>query len=192
MGPGACDGTPSEAGKVCPQKGASVARSGYRGVGLQMVDDKGRVAIPSALRAALEKNSGHPTDSKEARVAILATHETDECLVAYDEPYFDAMMERLDARALEFAGDRGQVDFNIWRDGVGTSENIAFDPSGRFVMPGILGRIGGIPKSSYAFFVGVGAMIEIWNPKTLLDNPSISEKLKTACRFSLEEKGVVL
>ena len=35
-------------------------------------------------------------------------------------------------------------------------------------------------------------MIEIWNPKTLLDNPSISEKLKTACRFSLEEKGVVL
>ncbi len=155
-----------------------------------MVDDKGRVAIPSALRATLEKNSGHPTDTKEARVAILATHESDECLVAYDEPYFDAMMERLDARALEFAGERGQADSNIWRDGVGTSENIAFDASGRFVMPGILGHLGGIPKSSYAFFVGVGATIEIWNPHTLLANPAISEKLKAACRYSLAEKGV--
>lgn len=169
-----------------------MARSGYRGVGLQLVDDKGRVAIPSALRATLEKNSGHPTDSKEARIAILAPHETDKCLVAYDEPYFDVVMERLDARATEFAGDRGQVDANIWRDGVGASENIAFDPSGRFVLPGMLGHLAGIPKGSYAFFMGVGAMVELWNPRTLLDHPTISEQIKAACRYCLEEKGVVL
>lgn len=169
-----------------------MARSGYRGVGLQLVDDKGRVAIPAGLRATLEKNSGHPTDSKDARVAILAAHESDECLVAYDEPFFDSLMGRLDARALEYAGDRGRADPNIWRDGVGPSENIAFDPSGRFVLPGMLGHLAGIPKASYAFFMGVGATIEIWNPRTLLDHPSISAQIKAACRYCLDEKGVVL
>ncbi|MBA4763298.1 division/cell wall cluster transcriptional repressor MraZ [Sphingomonas sp.] len=156
------------------------------------MDDKGRVAIPAALRATLEKNSGHTVDSKEARVAILSPHETDNCLVAYDEPYFDVVMERLDARATEFAGHRGQADANIWRDGVGASENIAFDPSGRFVLPGMLGHLAGIPKGSYAFFMGVGAMIELWNPRTLLDHPTISDQIKAACRYCLDEKGVVL
>lgn len=192
MGPGRAMARRDRRRGVPGRQGARVARSGYRGVGLQLVDDKGRVAIPSALRATLEKNSGHPTDSKEARIAILAPHETDKCLVAYDEPYFDVVMERLDARATEFAGDRGQVDANIWRDGVGASENIAFDPSGRFVLPGMLGHLAGIPKGSYAFFMGVGAMVELWNPRTLLDHPTISEQIKAACRYCLEEKGVVL
>lgn len=179
--------------KECARKqGAGVARSGYRGVGLQLVDDKGRVAIPAGLRATLEKNSGHPVETRDARVAILSTHESDKCLVAYDEPYFDSLMQRLDARALEFAGDRGRTDPNIWRDGVGTSENIAFDASGRFVLPGMLGHLAGIPKGSYAFFMGVGATIELWNPRTLLDHPTISEQIKAACRYCLEEKGVAL
>ena len=36
----------------------------------------------------------------------------------------------------------------------------------------------GIPKGSYAFFMGVGAMIELWNPRTLLDHPTISDQIK--------------
>lgn len=192
MGPGRAMARRDRRKDVPGRQRGNVARSGYRGVGLQLVDDKGRVAIPAGLRATLEKNSGQPTDSKDARVAILSTHETDKCLVAYDEPFFDSLMERLDARATEFAGDRGQADANIWRDGVGTSENIAFDPSGRFVLPGMLGHLAGIPKGSYAFFMGVGATIEVWNPRTLLDHPTISEQIKAACRYCLEEKGVVL
>ena len=169
-----------------------MSRTGYRGVGLQLVDDKGRVAIPSTLRATLEKNSGFPADSKDARVAILSSHESDRCLIAYDEPYFDALMERLNARSLEYAGDRGRADSNIWREGVGPSENIAFDPSGRFVMPGMLCQHAGIRKSGYAFFYGVGPVVEIWDPATLLAHPSLPESMKAACRYHLEEKKVTL
>lgn len=169
-----------------------MARAGYRGVGLQLVDDKGRLAIPANVRGTLEKNSGAPEGSKESRVAILSTHEVDPCLIAYDEGYFDALMERLNARSLEHAGERGRVDSNIWREGVGVSENIAFDPSGRFVMPGMLCRRANIRKTGYAFFHGVGPVIEIWDPATLLAHPTLPEDLKDACRYLLEEKGVTL
>lgn len=167
-------------------------RSGYRGVGLQLVDDKGRVAIPSALRATLEKNSGAPSDTKDARVAILSAHESDRCLIAYDEPYFDQLFAKLSERAEQFAGERGEADSNIMREGIGPGENIAFDPSGRFVLPGFLGDHAKLTKPGYAFFYGVGNVIEIWDPRTLLDHPKAPEIMKSACRYHLAEKKVTL
>ncbi len=101
-------------------------------------------------------------------------------------------MERLSARALAHAGDRGRTDSNIWREGVGPSENIAFDPSGRFVLPGMLADHGKIKKSGYAFFFGVGPVIEIWDPATLLAHPTAPESMKTACRYHLADKKVTL
>lgn len=159
---------------------------------MQLVDDKGRIAIPAGLRATLEKNSGHPEGSKDSRVAILTSHERDPCLIAYDEPYFDTLMERLDARELEFADDRGRGDSNIWREGVGSSENVVFDASGRFIVPGMHADHAGIAKPGHAFFYGVGKVIEIWNPATLLAHPTVPESMKTACRYHLAEKKVVL
>lgn len=169
-----------------------MARSGYRGVGLQAVDDKGRVAIPAALRATLEKNSGAPEGSKEARVAVLTSHEKDPCLVAYDAPFFDSLMERLEARELEFADDRGGSDSNIWREGVGVSEDVAFDASGRFIVPGMHAEHAGIAKPGYAYFLGVGKQIEIWDPATLLAHPTMPEQIKKSCRYHCAEKKVAL
>lgn len=159
---------------------------------MQLVDDKGRVAIPAALRATLEKNSGATVDTKDSRVAILSAHESDRCLIAYDEPYFDLLFERLSARAEQFAGNRGEADSNIMREGIGPGENIAFDPSGRFILPGFLGDHAGVKKSAYAFFYGVGNVIEIWDPKTLLEHPKAPEIMKSACRYHLAEKKVAL
>lgn len=155
-----------------------------------MVDDKGRVAIPAALRTTLEKNSGQPEGSKEARVAVLTSHEKDPCLVAYDAPYFDSLMERLEARELE-SGDGRDAD-NIWREGVGVSEDVGFDASGRFIVPGMHADHAGISKPGYAFFFGVGKQIEIWNPATLLAHPTMPEQIKKACRYHLAEKKVTL
>lgn len=157
-----------------------------------MVDDKGRIAIPAGLRATLEKNSGHPVDTKDARVAVLTSHESDPCLIAYDEPYFDMLMDRLDARELEFTDDRGRGDSNIWREGVGSSENIAFDASGRFIIPGMHADHADIAKPGYAFFYGVGKVIEIWDPRTLLAHPTVPESMKAACRYHLVDKKVTL
>ena len=156
-----------------------------------MVDDKGRVAIPAALRATLEKNSGHALDTKDSRVAILSAHESDRCLIAYDEPYFDMLFERLTGRAEAFAGARGEADSNIMREGIGPGENIAFDASGRFILPGFLGEHAGVRKESYAFFYGVGHVIEIWDPQILLDHPKAPEIMKSACRYHLAEKTKV-
>jgi len=157
-----------------------------------MVDDKGRVAIPAALRATLEKNSGRPEGTKDARVAVLTSHEKDPCLVAYDAPFFEQLMDRLEARELEFTDERGGGDSNIWREGVGVSEDVAFDASGRFIVPGMQAENAGIAKPGHAFFLGVGKQIEIWDPATLLAHPTMPEQIKQACRYHLNEKKVTL
>lgn len=165
-------------------------RSAYRGVGLQLVDDKGRVAIPSALRGTLEKNIGGEKAAKDDRLVTIATHESERCLIAFDAGFGDSQWGQLNERAQAHAGDRGEMNSNIIREGVGVSEEMPFDQSGRFVFPPFQKRYAGIGK--HAFFYGVLNYFEIWDPKTLLDHPTMPEVMKEACRFYLEEKGITL
>jgi MraZ protein len=166
------------------------SRSAYRGVGLQLVDDKGRVAIPSALRSSLEKNIGGEAASKEDRLITIATHESERCLIGFDLLFGDEQWQDLNGRAHAHAGPSGAMNSNIIREGIGISEDMPFDPSGRFVFPGFQRKQAGIQK--YAFFYGMLNFFEIWNPQTLLDHPRMPEMMKDACRYCLDEKGIVL
>ncbi|WNO53119.1 division/cell wall cluster transcriptional repressor MraZ [Stakelama saccharophila] len=163
-------------------------RSAYRGVGLQGVDEKGRVAIPANLRAALERNTDADAGSKNARTFLIGAHETERCLVAYDEAQGDALWEQLEARERDYTGERGEIDFNILREGAGAAETAQYDSSGRFILPAFprsYARIG-----RHAFFYGVLKRVEIWDPKTLLEHERAPEIMKEACRFYMAEKGI--
>ena len=71
-------------GVVCAWGVISVAARGrYQGHGIGLVDDKGRVAIPNALRATLQHNAPRP-DGKDGGTIIVGPHEFHDCLVAYD------------------------------------------------------------------------------------------------------------
>ena len=65
-------------------------RQEYQGKGLGLVDDKGRVAIPSALRTTLAKNAPRD-DGKDDGSVIIAPHPTYRCLIAYDPGFIETL-----------------------------------------------------------------------------------------------------
>lgn len=165
-------------------------RVGYKGVGLQAVDDKNRVALPSGLRVLVERNIGIAAETRDTRILTITTHEIDPCLMIYDEALYDQMMEQVEARAWANPGPGGSMDDEIMRAGVGVPENVNFDANGRFVLPGYQKSHAVI--SRHAFFFGRGKAIEMWDPRTLLDCARAAPALKAACQFHLERAKVVL
>lgn len=163
-------------------------RNGYKGVGLQTVDDKSRVALPSGLRVLIERNLGVAAETRDGRVLTITTHEIDPCLMAYEEPYFDEMARDVEARALAHARANGAKNDRIIREGQGVPENANFDANGRFVMPAFHKEHARITR--HAFFYGRPDGIEIWDPKTLLDYADAPAVLKAACEFHLKRLKV--
>ena len=163
-------------------------RGDYQGNGLGLVDDKGRVAIPNALRATLAANAPR-ADGKDGGTIVVAIHEDQPCLVAYDPAYLPALKEELRRRVELSRGPDGKVDPNIMRDGA-NGEAVPFDGSGRFIMPGFPRFHANIGQN--AFFWGQFDTIEIWDPRTLLATPGIAPGMVSACRYHCQEKGIAL
>ena len=152
------------------------------------MDDKGRVAIPNALRSILAENAPRP-DGKDGGTIIVAVHEDQPCLMAYDPAYLAELKVELDRRAELSRGADGKIDPNIKRGGA-NGEAVPFDGSGRFIMPGFPRFHAGIGAN--AFFWGTFDYIEIWDPKTLLDTPGVAPAMVSACRYHCQEKGIAL
>lgn len=163
-------------------------RGRYQGDGIGLVDDKGRVAIPSALRATLSANAPK-ANGKDGGTIIIGAHQKNRCLVAYDPGYVDLLAEKLDAREAAHTSDDGEFDYNIKRRAA-SGEAVPFDGSGRFIMPAFPRFFAGI--AGHAFFYGVLDYIEIWDPKTLIDTPEMPPVVKEMARFYMAEKGVAL
>ncbi|WP_174278962.1 division/cell wall cluster transcriptional repressor MraZ [Sphingomonas bacterium] len=142
------------------------SRSWYQGDGIGLVDDKGRVAIPAALRASLQANSPK-ADGKSGGTVIVGPHQKNRCLIAYDPAWLDIMVAKLEKRETENTGDGGEPDYNIKR-AAGLGESVPFDGSGRFIMPAWPRHYAAI--GAQALFVGVLDYIEIWDPQALIDS----------------------
>ena len=150
------------------------------------MDDKGRVAIPNALRSILAENAPRP-DGKDGGTIVVAVHEDQPCLVAYDPDYLLELKAELDKRVELSRGVDGKVDHNIKRAGA-NGEAVPFDGSGRFIMPGFPRFYANIGAN--AFFHGTLDYIEIWDPKTLLSTPGVAPSMVAACRYHCHEKGI--
>lgn len=165
-------------------------RSIFQGYALQQVDQKGRVAIPAVLRDTLIANTPGAEGGKEVATLFLSTHESDRCLVGFDASFAQLRHERLIAREERALNETGAVDHNIMRSGLGATEPLPFDSSGRFILPAFPKNYAKIDR--FAFFYGVGGTFEIWDPATLIANPNAPEIMKEAARFYMAEKGVAL
>ncbi len=163
-------------------------RGWYQGDGIGLVDDKGRVSIPAALRQTLAANFPKPS-GKDGGTVIVGAHQKHRCLVAYDPGYVDLLAARLDARETAHTGEDGESDYNIKRRAA-MGEALPFDGSGRFTMTPFSRFHAGI--GSHAFFYGVLDYIEIWDPKTLIDTDGYPDVVKSMARFYMAEKGVTL
>ncbi|MDO7842026.1 division/cell wall cluster transcriptional repressor MraZ [Sphingomonas immobilis] len=165
-----------------------VDRVGYQGDGFGLVDDKGRVAIPSSLRSSLAQNAPRP-DGKDGGTVIIGVHQKNKCLVAYDPGFLKVLTSRLDAREAANTSDDGEFNYNIKR-GAAQGEALPFDGSGRFIMPGFPRFHANIAE--HAFFYGVIDYFEIWDPKTLLATEGLPEVMTSCCRYHCMQKGIVL
>ena len=163
-------------------------RGWYQGDGIGLVDDKGRVSIPAALRQTLSAN--YPkANGKDGGTVIVGTHQKHRCLVAYDPAYLDILVAKLDKREAENTLENGELDYNITRRAA-PGEAVPFDGSGRFIMPSFArfyARIKG-----HAFFYGVLDQIEIWDPKTLIETTDYPDVVKEMAEFYMAERGVAL
>jgi MraZ protein len=158
----------------------------YQGYALQQVDEKGRVAIPSSLRATLVARSARELDPKEAAQIVIALHESDTCLVGYDVPQGDARFAALEARARAHAGPDGAPNDEILRRGMAW-DTLPFDASGRFIFPSFPRKRAKIGK--YAFFYGLGSHFEIWDPAQIFASSRADTTMREMVAHFLEERG---
>ncbi len=158
----------------------------YQGYALQQVDEKGRVAIPASLRATLVARTPADLDPKEAAQVVVALHEGDRCLVGFDLMHRETRFAELEARARAHAGPDGALNDEILRGGM-AAETLAYDSSGRFVLPSYYRKRSRIAK--YAFFFGLGNHFEIWDPASLIASPRTTETMKEMVLHFLDERG---
>lgn len=163
-------------------------RGRYQGDGIGLVDDKGRVAIPAALRGTLAANAPK-ANGKDGGTIIIGAHQKNRCLIAYDPGYVDILADKLDRREAEHTSVDGEFDYNIKRRAA-QGEAVPFDGSGRFIMPAFPRFHAGI--GGHAFFYGVLDYIEIWDPKTLVETPEAPELMKSMARFYMARAGADL
>lgn len=155
-------------------------RALYRGHALQAIDGKGRVAVPAALRAAIERNS-------DDRVMVLAKAPGAPFLIGADAGYLaidHERQQRAEARALDAGREIDSA--NIARLAFGGSVDLPFDASGRFILPGYYRDKASL--ADLAFFIGTGDRFEIWAPQILIDAPDVPADLKDIVAYHLDQR----
>lgn len=155
----------------------------YEGFALQSVDEKGRVAIPADLRAAVERNS-------DIRSIVVGRHPFDPCLSVHDLSWSVEKFNRIDnPQESPFEGNAGGA--RAKRRAFGVVERAPFDASGRFVIPPFFRQKAQIGR--WAFFTGSGETFDIWAPEALMraEGPDF-EEIRELCEFCLHQKGVKL
>jgi len=164
-------------------------REQYQGAALQLVDaGKQRVAIPALFRGTIIANSPG-IDPRDLKVTI-AEHPEATCLIGYDKDWLKQSAREAADMDRQFIAEHGRRDYNIKRLASGAGEQVGFDASGRFVLPGYLAD--GANITAHAYFFGSLDYFEIWDPATLLADESAPDKMKKPLRYFLKEKGVTL
>lgn len=119
----------------------------FRGATSLNLDDKGRMAIPSRHRDALQTQcSGH---------MVLTAH-PHRCLLLYPQPAWDPIQ----ARMMSLSSFDRQSSA-LQRLLVGYAEDLEMDNSGRLLVSPVLREFAGLEKQ--VMLVGQGSHFELWN-----------------------------
>lgn len=146
----------------------------FRGVGFSLQGDKNRFVLPPAFRKQAKDASGG------SRIVYIAKHDRWPCLTGFGTSRieaFEAEVARAEAAALT-RGEPFDVEERLAQ--LNTLEELPFDESGRFVLPGYLVTQGNLAGEAY--FNGNGPFFTIWNPDELETMGANWEPMKAACR----------
>jgi len=153
----------------------------FQGSALNSVDAKGRLSVPAFVRSVIERSS-------DARALVVGAHEVSPCLTGYGRNYARNLFADLERRRLLQEDRDGAIEDHYARARrlFGMTEDVPWDTSGRIVLPPMMRRKGRI--EDMALFVGVGGIVEIWNPRVALAEGDAD--LKEIAAWRLEEKGL--
>ena len=153
----------------------------FQGSALNAVDAKGRLSVPAFVRNVIERRS-------EARAIVVGAHEVSPCLTAYGRNHARNLWTDLERRRLAEEDRGGTLDEHYARARrmFGMTEDVPYDTSGRIILPPMMRRKGRI--EDLALFVGVGGIVEIWNPRIALAERD--RDLQEIAAWRLEEKGI--
>ena len=155
----------------------------FQGSALNAVDAKGRLSVPAFVRSVIERGS-------DARVIVIGSHEVSPCLTGYGRNYARSLFQEMERRRLVEEGQGAGVEghYSRARRLFGMTEEVPYDTSGRIILPPMMRRKGRI--EDLALFVGVGGVVEIWNPRIALEEGDAD--LREIAAYRLEEKGIAL
>jgi MraZ protein len=117
------------------------------------LDDKGRLAVPSAFRKKLEGGADAAATETEATVFVTIS---DQCLAAYPKAEWEQKLAQI-ARLNQF--DPKVMAFK--RIFVGCAQECPIDKAGRILVPSELRRDAGIERE--CLIVGQIEKFEIWS-----------------------------
>ena len=115
----------------------------FQGTHFASLDAKGRIALPSRLRAAL---------TEAGAASLVAARHPDGCLVLYAPSIWAerrAALSRLGYASRAFV-----------RLVLGSARTVTLDAAGRLLVPADLRKLAGIERS--AALLGLGAHLELW------------------------------
>jgi len=129
------------------------------------IDAKGRMMLPSKIKANLPEASGNE---------LVIRRGFEPCLILYPMVEFKKIYSKI-AGLNEFNEEYRKLQRNFFRG----SATVELDGTGRFLIPKLMMNYGGLKKD--AVLVGMGNKVEIWNPeeyeKHLISDPSEFSKL---------------
>jgi MraZ protein len=149
----------------------------FRGSALNAVDAKGRLSVPAFIRQKVERRS-------DEKLLVLSVHPEFQCLIGYDANYSAVMQDKAEKKL----GDNpdAEAELDLQASLFAGTVDVAYDPSGRIILPPRLKRRADI--ADLALFVGMGGEFQVWNPHVALK--SNSPALRELAADLLEERGV--
>lgn len=152
----------------------------FVGHALNAVDAKGRVSVPAAFRAQIERRARDDGGKDADKELMIAPHAQRDRLRAYDAIGLrDLSTAMRDSISEVPAADRREALERERRKELTAFQPIAFDSAGRMVLSPLLRKLGKI--DDLAFFVGMEDYFEIWSPENarvaFADDPMLLEML---------------
>ncbi len=128
---------------------------GFCGTYSCIIDDKGRLSIPSKIRPGDEETSKHK--GVPAADRLVVTQGFDGCLSLYPEKEWEKVQNRLETKPFT---QKDQRYVNRLLHQHTSVEKI--DRSGRILIPEILRKLTGLDKD--VLVIGANQTIEVWDP----------------------------
>lgn len=138
----------------------------FSGGAVNAVDAKGRVSLPSAFRATIDRRLARSgiAPSDEQRQVTLREHRSLPCLMAYDRLYEERLLGDLDDQVAELRGiERADTLERLQLEYLGPTRPIGYDGAGRMNLPQSLREQAGI--GDLAYFVSAGQSFQLWAPE---------------------------